>query len=1439
MDPKSIPAGGVGQVIVRLRRVPVTSTLAVNVDTSANTLNTTIAVNPGVPQLANISFSADLTKIYLYWRRAGGAAPNTVRMDGVDVTADTATVGDAGSNYAMSIVTRPTALTSMSYHVFQGLYGDGATATGGIRAWVNPFVYGSWAAFPIPDGDFAMAQRWLDTCRDRGINTLEMNSGSSGLMDYLGTSGGQAYADSRNYGFIKDDTNWGTWSNNPRMWFIDDEPDCEEANLLNNFCGTGYKLPCGSNQAGTMGMHFISVAEGLRTTKNRPTTINMDGTWKPYSWYAYGQLSDCLAIDHYYQPKVRHAYYDLPNTLPLYKKATVIYATALAGSRAAEPNPSRQLLYSCQLNGDAPVDPWPWAPPETKRIEAYYSLAAGAKGICYWWFKKAPSASNGIGDENLQSQAPALWQEIGLIGAETKLLQPYLVTSHPVDLNVTGSTNVWVKALARGTDTFILFVVTDDYYNDQTFHGAPIPNASVTMALPSWMVSSPTAFEVSRTGLGSVSMSQNGSTLTLALGTLNVAKIVFVTIDPHLRMTLQQRYDQDVWPGICNFASSVCHQNTSPPSFVEHPANRSVAAGDSTLFAIVATGGSPLSYQWQKNGANLSNGGHYAGCTTAMLSISSADSNDVAAYRCVVTSPYGTATSDAATLTLGGASGPTITQQPGAQSVCAGGTATFSVAATGEEPLSYQWQKNSVPLTDGGHYAGCATATLTVSSVDGNDAAGYRCMVSNVGGNTASSQAFLALKAATAITQQPVAQNVCLGTTATFTVAATGDAPLSYQWQKNQANLSNGGRYAGVTTATLTISSADGTDAANYRCVVTAGCGTAASGEAALTTVSCSHACPVNTGFEDGFANGAGIGWGKFFVVGTEGANLVFSDETAEKYLGSHAQEIYSHDVGYDGGVFQRLNTTPGGTYTVSAWFKCYCPEAPTQQVGEGFLGVDSTGGMDPNGATVAWYSAPYLAWSRKSHTFTAAGDQATVFLRGRSTKTPDKLRSAYIWVDQVQMIPAAPTDGVPEALGTTAIRWRWADLVMETGYRVKTTAGADLSGLLASNATQWDETTGILPNTLYTRQVYMVDDCGESGPSAGQSRFALIQTPTGVTIGTVTANSITATPSGTLSNLAVGSSGVRTSNATAGTNSGWLQTQGAWVSSGLAANTQYSFVARARNGEGVETADSPAVSVWTLSVPPGPASVVPDGTSPCVDSPVTWTAAEGFGAGGVQSYRWVFDQSPEHTWTGAETVWSSGTIATAPTAAGAWYLHVQGCNGDGVVNGTYDYMVMARAKTTIEQHPASQDVSAGGTVQFAVAATGDGALVYQWEKDNVPLRDGGHYAGTTTPTLTMSNAGSGDAGEYRCVVTGGCGSVVSDAATLNVTGLAADFDADSDVDLMDFGTFLYCFGGPNAPVTLPGCYIADFDDDGDVDLTDFGVFQSCFNGPNRPPACS
>ncbi|MDQ3812835.1 MAG: DUF4394 domain-containing protein [Armatimonadota bacterium] len=80
------------------------------------------------------------------------------------------------------------------------------------------------------------------------------------------------------------------------------------------------------------------------------------------------------------------------------------------------------------------------------------------------------------------------------------------------------------------------------------------------------------------------------------------------------------------------------------------------------------------------------------------------------------------------------------------------------------------------------------------------------------------------------ITAHPANQTASVGGSASFTVAASGTAPLGYQWQRNGANIS------GATAATYNISSvAAGDNGAQFRCVVTNAYGTATSNVATLT----------------------------------------------------------------------------------------------------------------------------------------------------------------------------------------------------------------------------------------------------------------------------------------------------------------------------------------------------------------------------------------------------------------------------------------------------------------------------------------------------------------------------------------------------------------------------------------------------------------------------
>jgi hypothetical protein len=80
---------------------------------------------------------------------------------------------------------------------------------------------------------------------------------------------------------------------------------------------------------------------------------------------------------------------------------------------------------------------------------------------------------------------------------------------------------------------------------------------------------------------------------------------------------------------------------------------------------------------------------------------------------------------------------PLITSQPTRAVANAGGSASFSVAAI--RASSYQWRRNSVPLSDGGSISGSATPTLTISPVGPEHAGGYTVLVTGTCGSQQSS----------------------------------------------------------------------------------------------------------------------------------------------------------------------------------------------------------------------------------------------------------------------------------------------------------------------------------------------------------------------------------------------------------------------------------------------------------------------------------------------------------------------------------------------------------------------------------------------------------------------------------------------------------------------------------------------------------------------------
>jgi hypothetical protein len=271
------------------------------------------------------------------------------------------------------------------------------------------------------------------------------------------------------------------------------------------------------------------------------------------------------------------------------------------------------------------------------------------------------------------------------------------------------------------------------------------------------------------------------------------------------------------------------------PTITAQPVNQSVTAGHTATFSVVAGGAAPLSYQWRKNGANITGATASSYTTPATAATDSGSTFDV-----VVSNTAGSVTSTKATLTVTAAAvAPTITAQPVNQTVTAGQTVTFSVVAGGTAPLSYQWQKNGANIA--GATASSYTTPATATADSGST---FVVVVSNTAGSVTSNAATLTVNAAVVaptITTQPVSQTVTAGQTATFGVVAGGTAPLSYQWQKNGVNI------AGATLASYTTPVTATSDSGSTFDVVVSNAAGSVTSSAATLTVNAAVVAPTIT----------------------------------------------------------------------------------------------------------------------------------------------------------------------------------------------------------------------------------------------------------------------------------------------------------------------------------------------------------------------------------------------------------------------------------------------------------------------------------------------------------------------------------------------------------------------------------------------------------------
>jgi formylglycine-generating enzyme required for sulfatase activity len=780
------------------------------------------------------------------------------------------------------------------------------------------------------------------------------------------------------------------------------------------------------------------------------------------------------------------------------------------------------------------------------------------------------------------------------------------------------------------------------------------------------------------------------------------------------------------------FSNTAVVTLNAPPSLLMQPDSLAVNPGKAASFSVQAGGTAPLTYQWRKNGVPVS------GATAGTYSIASAQSTHAANYDVVVSNVAGSVTSAFATLTLN--TPVTITAQPVGVAVNPGAPAAFSVAASGTAPLAYQWSRNGTAI------AGATDATYTVAATQSVDAGSYSVVVSNVVGSMPSNAALLSLNQAPVLTLQPSDGAVNPGGSLSFSVGATGTAPLTYQWRKGGVNI------AGATASAYTVLNAQASDAGAYDAVVSNVAGSATSSAATLTL----HT-PVSITTHPG-SRDVVLSSGTTFSVTAAGTaplryqwrrnGTAIAGATAAGYSIGAAQNKDAGD--YD----VEVTNSTGSVWSSVAVLRVLTPPGITTQPvggavnpgGARTLSVVASGtaplayqwrcnGVDIPGATAAAYTVAD-AQASDAGAYTVAVRNAA----GSATSTPAAVTVNVPVTITVQPEGASVASGTPVTLsvaatGTVPLTYQWR----KNGVAIAGATGATytIGSVKAANVGGYDVLVGNPVGSVSSDVAAVALAPLPPAPQPTPVTFTGQLVGMGLNPGADVTLSVPFTGVGTFS-YQWRKDGLPLAGATAAT----------YTITGAQAGDAGSYALVVTNETGPYTSNS---ATFTLNTP---VSIQTHPVAAQVNPGATVTLSVAASGTAPLTYKWRKDGQVLAGATSATYVLASTKAANV----GNYDVVVSNMVGSETSEAA---LVALNTGVSITTQPVSATVNPGGTATFNVAATGTAPLSYRW------MRGGVDIGGATGGTLSVGNAQAGDAGSYTVAVSNVVGSVTSTAASL------------------------------------------------------------------------
>ena len=391
--------------------------------------------------------------------------------------------------------------------------------------------------------------------------------------------------------------------------------------------------------------------------------------------------------------------------------------------------------------------------------------------------------------------------------------------------------------------------------------------------------------------------------------------------------------------------------------------------------------------------------------------------------------------------------GPEFISQPAGQAVSEGESATFSAEIFSFVPTTLQWQFERLPI------AGATNSTLTLTNAQFSQHGNYFLVASNRLGLTRSIAGVLTVNTPMpAVTTPPAQQKVTVGGTAIFTVVASGDAPLTYQWRFNGADL------PGETTTNLVLNGASPSQMGAYSVVVRNRNGAAESVPAGLIVVPAdliidnpqaqltgSWTIPVSAPDQFGtdyLAKAQGPGTGSASFIPTIPISGVYQVYEWHPGFGNHTAAA-PYFIDYSGGseaVFVNQQFS-GGRWNLIGTHSFAAGTAGRVRILDNFAETTPTVAAD---AIKFVYLAPPLLITAPQSQFTMAGGSADF-----SVSVASVLHVTYQWQKDDRDLPGATQDHLHLSNVQTADAGKYTVIARSTGGAVSNAVVLNVVGPL------------------------------------------------------------------------------------------------------------------------------------------------------------------------------------------------------------------------------------------------------------------------------------------------------------------------------------------------------------------------------------------------------